>query len=86
MPFKGFVYADYVTGAVVRISMKCTDIPVDSEYTGADVTLDYRAAQVAGQEVMVPAHYLAHFRTARGEVANEATFTAYRQFPAPTAR
>jgi hypothetical protein len=82
VPFKGFVYADYETGAVVRISMTCTDIPSDSEYTGADVTLDYRPARVAGQEIVVPAHYLAHMRMAKGEVTNEATFTAYRQFSA----
>lgn len=80
--FTGLAYADYETGAVVRIAIKCTDIPSDSEYTGADVTLDYRTARVAGQEIIVPAHYLAHFRMARGEVTNEATFTAYRQFSA----
>jgi len=82
VPFKGLVYADYETGAVMRIAIKCTDIPGDSEYTDADVTLDYRTARVAGQEIIVPAHYLAHFRMARGEVTNEATFTAYRQFSA----
>jgi len=82
VPFKGLIYADYETGAVLRIALKCTDIPGDSEYTGADVTLDYRSARVAGEEIIVPAHYLAHFQMTRGEVTNDATFTAYRQFSA----
>lgn len=82
VPFKGFVYADFDTRAVVRIEMKCIDIPGDSEYTGADLTLDYKPAHVAGQEIIVPAHYLAHFQMVRGEVTNEAAFTAYRRFSA----
>ena len=82
VPFKGFVYADFDTRAVVRIELKCIDIPGDSEYTGADLTLDYKPAHVAGQEIVVPAHYLAHFQMVRGEVTNEAAFTAYRRFSA----
>jgi hypothetical protein len=82
VPLKGLVYADAGTSAVVRIEMKCIDIPGDSEYTGADVTLDYKAARVAGQEFIVPAHYLAHFHMVRGEVTNEAAFTAYSRFSA----
>src|ERR1035438_696334 len=38
VPFEGFVYADYETKAVVRIEMKCVDIPRDSEYTNAGLT------------------------------------------------
>jgi hypothetical protein len=82
VPFRGFVYADYETRAVVRIEMKCIDIPGDSEYTGVDVTLDYKPARMAGQEFIVPAHYLAHFHLVRGEVTNEAGFTAYSRFSA----
>jgi hypothetical protein len=82
VPFKGFVYADSETRAVMRIEMKCIDIPGDSEYTGADLTLDYKPARVAGQELVLPAHYLAHFRMAGGEVTNEAAFTAYSRFSA----
>jgi hypothetical protein len=82
VPFTGFVYADSETRAVLRIEMKCIDIPGDSEYTDADLTLDYKPAQVAGEERILPAHYLAHFHMVRGNVANEATFTAYRWFSA----
>jgi len=82
VPFTGFVYADSETRAVLRIEMKCIDIPGDSEYTDADLTLDYKPARVAGEEFIVPAHYLAHFHMARGDVTDEAAFTAYRRFSA----
>jgi len=82
VPFKGLVYADSETRAVLRIEMKCIDIPGDSEYTGADLTLDYEPARVAGEERTLPAHYLAHFHMVRGYVTNEARFTAYRWFNA----
>jgi len=82
VPFEGFVYADYETKAVVRIDMKCVNIPADSEYIGADLTLDYRPAPVAGQEFILPAHYLLHFQMVKGFVTNDAEYTAYRRFSA----
>jgi hypothetical protein len=62
VPFRGFVYADFENKAVVRIEMKCTDIPHNSEYTNASLTLDYKPAKVAGEEFILPAHYLLHFQ------------------------
>jgi hypothetical protein len=85
VPFQGLVYADQDGKAVVRIEMKCTDIPGDSEYTSASLTLDYKAAQVAGREFILPAHYLLHFEMLRGFATNEAEYTAYRRFSADTA-
>lgn len=85
VPFKGLVYADYETGAVVRIEMKCIDIPGDSEYKGADLTLEYSPAHVGGGEFMLPSRYLARFRMGRGEVTSEAEYTAWRRFSADTA-
>ena len=84
VPFKGFVYADAETRAVVRIEMKCVDIPRDSEYTGADLALDYKSAKVGGQEFVLPAHFLLHFQMGRGLVTSEADYTAYRRFSADT--
>jgi hypothetical protein len=82
VPFEGFVYADYETKAVVRIEMKCTDIPRDSEYRDADLTLDYKPAKVAGQEFILPSHFLLHYQMVRGLMTNDAEFTAYRRFSA----
>jgi hypothetical protein len=84
VPFQGFVYADFETRAVVRIEIKCTDIPRDSEYTSADLTLDYKQAKVAGREFILPAHYLLHFEMVRGFATNEAEYTTYRRFSADT--
>ena len=82
VPYQGLVYADYETKAVVRIEMKCVDIPRDSEYIGADITLDYGPARVAGREFILPAHYLLHFQMRDGFVTNDAQYTDYRRFSA----
>ena len=82
VPFQGFVYADYETRAVVRIDMKCTDIPRNSEYLNASVTLDYKLANVAGQEFVLPAHYRMHFQMVSGLKMSEAEYTAHRRFSA----
>ena len=82
VPFKGLVYADYQTAAVVRLEMKCIDIPADSEYTGADLTLDYKPARVAGQEFILPSHSRVDFQMLRGRATNDAEYRSYRRFSA----
>jgi hypothetical protein len=82
VPFRGFVYADYQTGAVVRLEMKCTDIPGDSEYTAADLTLDYKPAKVGDQEFILPSHSLANFHMVRGRATNDAGYSSYNRFTA----
>jgi hypothetical protein len=82
VPFQGSVYADYETRAVVRIDMKCTDIPRDSEYMNAALTLDYKPANVAGREFVLPSHYQLHFQMVRGLEMSSADYTDYRRFSA----
>ncbi len=82
VPFQGSVYADYETKAVVRIEMKCTDIPRGSEYTNAALTLDYKPAMVAGHEYILPEHYSLHFQMVKGFEMSAAEYTAYRKFSA----
>jgi hypothetical protein len=82
VPFQGFVYADYETRVVLRIDMKCTDIPRNSEYLNASVTLDYKLANVAGQEFVLPSHYQMHFQMVTSLKMSEAEYTAYRRFSA----
>jgi hypothetical protein len=74
VPFQGFVYADYQSRAVVRIDMKCVDIPAGSEYIGAGLTLDYKPATVAGHEFILPARYLLHFQMVMGFETNDADY------------
>jgi hypothetical protein len=76
------VYADDQTGAVVRLEMKSTDIPGDSEYTGAELMLDYKPAKVGELEFILPSHSLAIFHMVKGQATNEAEYTSYRRFTA----
>lgn len=82
VPFQGSVYADYETKAVVRIEMKCTNIPRGSEYLNAGLTLDYKPAMVAGHEFILPAHYSLHFQMLKGFEMSDAEYTDYRRFSA----
>lgn len=58
VPFEGFVYADAETHAVVRIQMKCTMIPDESATRAFNLTLDYKSAQLAGREFILPSHFV----------------------------
>ena len=84
VPYQGLVYADAETLAVVRIEMKITphDIPKNSAYLNASLTLDYKPEQVAGHEFILPAHYLLHYQMMNGIVFNAAEYTNYRKFGA----
>jgi hypothetical protein len=82
VPFEGFVYADAQTRAVLRIQFKCVMIPSDSAYQALDLTLDYKAVQVAGREFILPSHFVLNYRTNEAEVASSADYTNYRRFSA----
>jgi hypothetical protein len=84
VPFEGFVYADAQTRAVLRIQTKCTDIPPHSEYRTVDMTLDYKATQVAGREFILPAHFVLNYfnEVADRQNINDGRYSAYRQFGA----
>jgi hypothetical protein len=73
---------DSQTRAVLRIQMRCTGIPSNSEYRNLDLTLEYKAAQVAGQELILPSHFLLHFISGDREQTNDARYSAYRRFSA----
>lgn len=82
VPYKGTAYADYQTKAVMRIEIRCIDIPASSEFKSLTLTLDYKPVRVAGQEFILPSHYLLRFTNAGIDATNEAEFTAYRRFSA----
>jgi hypothetical protein len=84
VPFEGLVYADAQTHAVLRIQMKCVMIPFDSRYQALDLTLDYKAARVAGRDFILPSHFALNFRTDEVIVANSGDYTNYRRFSADT--
>jgi hypothetical protein len=86
VPYQGFVYADAETLGVVRIEMKVlvADIPKDSEYVNVGLTLDYNPEPVAGQEHILPSHYLLNYQMKKGMAFYGAEYTNYRKFSADT--
>jgi len=84
VPYQGLVYADAETLTVVRIEMTIAprDIPKKSEYINAFLTLDYKPAQVAGHESLLPAHFSLRYQMIRGLAWYEAEYTNYRKFSA----
>jgi hypothetical protein len=62
VPFEGFIYADSQTHAVMRLQMKCVMIPPEFEMQLFSLTLDYKAAHVAGHEALLPSHFVVNYR------------------------
>lgn len=78
VPYTGRLYADPETGAIMRVEIRCVDIPRDSEYEGADVTVDFGSFTVNGRMVDLPSHSIVLFRMKKGNAANEADYSGYR--------
>jgi hypothetical protein len=84
VPFEGFVYADAQTHEVLRIQMKCTMIPDNSEIRAFELTLDYKGTQVAGHEYVMPSNFALHYMNSveDRQHINEGRYSACRQFTA----
>ena len=94
--YKGLIYADAETGAVVHIEMEC-EIPKDSEFRELEIALDYKPTEVGEREFLLPSHYRLHAlreaipaernnrtRAERRlrEETNETDYKGYRKFEA----
>jgi hypothetical protein len=82
VPYRGSVYADMETRAVMRIQLTCFDIPSISSYRNVELTLDYKPIKVAGQEFVLPARYSLNARRVDADLAIEATYRNYQRFGA----
>lgn len=78
MPYRGILFADPATGAFIPVALTCVDIPRDSEYTGADLTLEFRPFNIGGRSVVLASHSVVHFRMVGGQATNEADYSSYR--------
>ncbi len=78
VPYKGLLYADPVTGAFIRMALTCVDIPRGSEFTGADLTLEFQSFDIGGGRAVLPSHSLVHFQMDKGVATNEADYRSYR--------
>jgi hypothetical protein len=80
--WEGLVYADRASGAVLRIRMECTGIPVNFPVHHLSITLDYGPAKIGGREFILPAHFELTQESSNGVTKNNASYGAYRKFEA----
>jgi hypothetical protein len=80
--YEGRLFADVRSSEVLRIQMKCVDIPSDAAYTQVELTLDYKPTLVAGMTYMLPSHYRLHTQSAGDDATNEADYKSCRRFEA----
>ena len=94
--YKGLIYADAETRAVLRVEAHLYDFPSESEFRGVDFTLDYKAVKVGEREFVLPLRFelewhrhkpgtLAKGRTLPQESNVEAEYGNYRIFSAESA-
>jgi hypothetical protein len=82
VPYKGSFFADAETKAVMRIHIVCSDIPSVSTIKHVELTLDYKALKVAGQEYILPSHYTMNLRRLDADISIDATYRNYQRFAA----
>ncbi len=90
LAYEGSVYADAETNAVMRITMKCVDIPRETRLTAVELTLEYKPIQLSGREFILPSHFELHWRKRSNEsmrqvweeATNDVDFKLYRRFTA----
>ena len=58
--YKGLVYADKETKAVMRIKMDCVGIPADYPIKEVGITLDYAPTKIGDEEYVLPFHFELH--------------------------
>jgi hypothetical protein len=84
VPFEGFIYADTQTHAVLRMQVRCAMIPDSFPLQSVELTLDYKATQVAGREFILPSHLALHYldHDDDRDHTNDARYSDYHQFSA----
>ena len=92
--YKGRLYADAESNAVLRVETSSSDFPSDSEFIGIDLALDYKPAKIGGREIVLPYRFnlqwhrhLPNARTKVGarapeESSVETEYKNYRAFSA----
>lgn len=88
-PFRGFVYADFETKAVMRIELECTDIPASVNYKSLELTVNYQPTLVAGAEFVLPSDFEVTAQRSKGAdhvvETVKAEYQRYRRFSAESA-
>jgi hypothetical protein len=86
--FKGLVYADFETKAVMRIEMQCVGFPFASSYRALELKLNYKPAQVAEREFVLPSDFEETYGRSNDNGSEVTTIKAqyerYQRFAADT--
>lgn len=80
--FRGSVYADMESKAVLRIQMTCTGIPSSSAYRQLGLAVDYALTEIAGREFMLPARYTLNAERLDATLTLDGRYKDYRRFAA----
>lgn len=80
--FKGLVYADFETKAVMRIEPECVDLPAETLYWSLVLTLNYKLTRVAEQEFVMPSDLVMKSQKTTGSTEADADYKDYRRFNA----
>lgn len=80
--FKGLIYADAGTKAVMRIEMQGVDFPGSSSYQSLTLKLNYKLIKVAEQEFVLPSDFEFNSRQSGGTTEVDAEYRNYRRFSA----
>jgi hypothetical protein len=84
--FKGLIYADMETKAVMRIEMECLDFPFSSSYRMLELKVNYKPTRVAEQEFILPSDFEESLRRSNDQaqelVRFKAQFERYQRFTA----
>jgi len=72
--YKGLVFADPQTKAVMRIELESVDIPSDSEYRRIKLALDYQPMHLGGRDWILPAHYLQSLSEEQADITKEGSY------------
>lgn len=78
--YHGLIYADRQTGAVMRITMECDNIPASFPVQQASEILDYDFQKISDREFVLPLKADLHSKAGRILAWNEIEFRLYRKF------
>ena len=80
--YRGLIYVDKNTHAVLRITMEATEIPPSFPVQGASQVLDYGYVNISGREFLLPLKSEMRIRHDKYLTKNDTEYRLYRKFSA----
>lgn len=80
--YKGLVYVDRETMAVMRLSFEAADLPLSFPLQEARLTLDYDYVTIAGSEFILPLKSTMRLRSGKHLFKNDTEYRMYNRFGA----